>query len=270
MGTGLTVGSVTEYQESGFLFPIDVLEPKEAESRLAEFEVVAAALGGSPKAVQLTQIHRYYRWAWDLGFHPRVLDAVESVLGPDILLWSAQVFPKRARDPGYITMHQDGTYWGLDGGEVTTAWIALTDSTKQNGCMRLLPGSHRQPILPHQDTHARDNLLTRGQRVLAEYDEREVVDVELRQGQMSLHHVRAIHGSRANTSNRPRVGIAIRYMTPEVRPLRKGQTAVLVRGIDRSRHWELAEGPPEYPSTESAVEAHQAAATRFVADLTRD
>ena len=265
-----TADRIDEYRELGFLFPIDVLAPEEAQRCYAECETVAAALGGSPRAVQMSQIHRYYRWAWDLGFHPAVLDAVESVLGPDIMLWSAQVFPKRARDPGYITMHQDGTYWGLEGGEVTTAWVALTDSTKENGCMRLLPGSHRSPILPHTDTHAAENLLTRGQEVQAEYDECDVVDVELRPGQMSLHHVRAIHGSRANCSDRPRVGFAIRYMTPDVKPLRPGQDAVLVRGRDRCGYWNLQADPPDFPSIESAARAHQAAADRFVAELTTD
>ena len=266
----LAVKEVARYRNDGFVFPVDVLEPEEAGRCRAEYEAVASALGGLPKAVQLTQIHRFHRWAWDLCFHPRVLDAVESVLGPDILLWSAQVFPKRARDPGYITMHQDGTYWGLDGGEVATAWIALTESTAENGCMRLLPGSHRQPILPHEDTHARDNLLTRGQEVQAEYDEADVVDIVLRPGQMSLHHVRAIHGSRANMSDRPRVGFAIRYMTPEVKPLRPGQAALLVRGADRCGNWELRNDPPSYSSMESAVRAHQAAARRFLAELTAD
>lgn len=266
----LTPERIDEYRENGFLFPIDALETVEAERCLAEYEAVAAALGGSPRAVQMAQIHRYYRWAWDLGFHPAVLDAVESVIGPDIMLWSAQVFPKRARDPGYITMHQDGTYWGLEGGEVTTAWVALTDSTVENGCMRLLPGSHRWSILPHTDTYAAENLLTRGQEVQAEYDEADVVDIVLRPGQLSLHHVRAVHGSHANASDRPRVGFAIRYMTPEVKPQRPGQVAVLVRGRDRSGNWALQTEPPRFSSTESAVQAHQAAAERFVVELTRD
>ena len=270
MRSRLTADRIGEYRETGFLFPVDVLEPAEAERYLAEYEAVAAALGGSPKAVQMTQIHRYYRWAWDLGFHPAVLDAVESVLGPDIMLWSAQVFAKRARDPGYITMHQDGTYWGLEGGEVTTAWVALTGSTSENGCMRLLPGSHRWSIQPHTDTYAAQNLLTRGQEVQADYNETDVVDIELRPGQMSLHHVRAVHGSYANASDRPRVGFAIRYMTPDVKPQRPGQVAVLVRGRDRFGNWVLQDDPPGYPSMASAVRAHQAAADRFVAELTRD
>ena len=270
MRSRLTADRVDEYRERGFLFPIDVLESAEAQRFLAKYEAVAEALGGSPRAVQLTQIHRYYRWAWDLGFHPAVLDAVESVLGPDIMLWSAQIFPKRARDPGYITMHQDGTYWGLEGGEVTTAWVALTDSTVQNGCMRLLPRSHRWSILPHTDTYAAENLLTRGQEVQAEYHEADVVDIVLRPGQMSLHHVRAVHGSHANASDRPRVGFAIRYMTPEVKPQRPGQVAVLVRGRDRFGNWALQVDPPEFASIEGAVRAHQAAAEQFVTELTRD
>jgi ectoine hydroxylase-related dioxygenase (phytanoyl-CoA dioxygenase family) len=252
------------------LHPIEVLDRDEADWFRSQYDSVTAMLGGAPKAIQMTQVHRFYGWAWELASHPAVLNAVESVLGPDILLWSAQVFPKPARDSGYITMHQDGTYWGLDGGEVTTAWIALTASTRENGCMRLLPGSHRSAILPHNDTFATDNLLTRGQEVQAEYDEKDVVDIELKPGQMSLHHVRAIHGSRSNPSDTPRIGFAIRYMTPEVRPVRPGESAALVRGVDRCGNWVLRSDPPAFPSLQSAVRAHQAEAERFVAKLTRD
>lgn len=266
----LKARQVNRYQETGLLFPIDVLSAEEVSDCLEGYETVAKALGGSPKAIQLSQIHLYYRWAWDLGCHPAVLDAVEAVLGPDIMLWSAQVFPKRAHDPGYVSMHQDGTYWGLDGGEVTTAWVALTESTVRNGCMRVVPRSHRSSILPHTDTYATENLLTRGQEVQADYDEAEVLDIELLPGQMSLHHVRAIHGSHANSSSRPRVGFAIRYMTPEVRPDGPGRVAVLVRGRDRFGHWTLERTPPNFPSMASALEAHQAAADRFVAGLTQD
>ena len=266
----LDADRIAEYSETGFLFPIDALGRTEVRRCMAGYEGIAGALGGSPRAVQMSQIHRYYRWAWDLCRHPKVLDAVESVIGPDVMLWSAQVFPKRARDPGFVTMHQDGTYWGLDGGEVVTAWVALTESTVRNGCMRLLPRSHRLSILPHRDTYEEGNLLTRGQVVQAAYDEADVVDVELQPGQMSLHHVRAIHGSHANSSDRPRVGVAIRYMTPDVRPERPGQVSVLVRGRDRFGNWTLQTDPPRFPSLESAVRAHQAEAERFVADLTRD
>lgn len=265
-----TVAQVEEYREAGLLFPIDVLEPWEAARYRAEYRLVAALLGGNPKAVQLTQIHRFYRWAWELASHPRVLDAVEAVLGPDILAWSAQVFPKAAGDSGYISMHQDGTYWGLEGGQVVSAWIALTDSTVANGCMRVVPGSHRSGILPHTDTFAEDNLLTRGQEVQAECNEDDIVDIELKAGQMSLHHVQAIHGSNSNRSAEPRIGFVARYMTPQVQPLRPGQKAALVRGRDTCGNWELHQGPPRYASLRAATRAHAAEAERFVAQLTRD
>ena len=266
----LTSDQVNEYRKAGFVHPVDVLDLSEADDYRSRYEQVAALLGGSPKAVQMIQVHRFYPWAWELCTHSAVLDAVESVLGPDILLWSASVFPKPPRDPGFVTMHQDGTYWGLDGGEVTTAWVALTASTRESGCMRLLPGSHRFAILRHEDTHGANNLLTRGQQVQADYDEVDVVDVELRAGQMSLHHVRAIHGSHPNRSDCSRIGLAIRYMTPNVKPEKPGQSAALVRGEDRFGNWHLHTGPPDFRSLESAVREHQAEAAQFVTALTRD
>lgn len=270
MPTPLTAAQVREYGSSGFLHPIGVLDAREVARYRRGYEQVAAMLGGAPRAVEMSQIHRFYAWAWELARHTSVLDAVEAVLGPDILLWSCQVFPKQAHDPGFVTMHQDGTYWGLEGGEVTTAWVALSPSTRKSGCMRLVPASHRASILPHQDTFARDNLLTRGQEVQAEFDEAEVVDLELQPGEMSLHHVRAIHGSHRNRSDHPRIGFVSRYMTPEVRPLRPGQAAVLVRGEDRCGNWDLLQAPPDYPTLEAAVLAHRAEADRWVAELTRD
>lgn len=266
----LTRAEVGRYAATGFLHPIDALSADEADRFRLSYERVAALLGGSPRAVQLIQIQRYYDWAWELGHHPAVLDAVECVLGPDIILWSASVFPKRAHDPSFVTMHQDGTYWGLEGGAVTTAWVALTDSKRENGCMRIVPGSQKSEILPHKDTYGPDNLLTRGQVVEAECAEADIVDIELDQGQMSLHHVRAIHGSRSNSSAMPRIGFAARYVTPDVKPLDSGQSAVLVRGRDRFGHWELQEDPPAFGSLESAVRAHQEEAGEFVAMLTRD
>ena len=204
---------------------------------------MADRLGGRPVAQALGHTQAYFRWAYDLATHPRVLDAVEDVLGPDILVWTVSIFPKYPRDPGYISWHQDGTYWGLDSTRVTTAWIALTDSTVDNGCMRVVPGSHRRPILPHRDTYAADNRLSRGQEIEVEVDERDAVDVVLRAGEMSLHHVNIIHGSNPNPSDGSRIGFAPRFTTPETRQI-DGEplTAVLARGRDRSGHFQLLAG----------------------------
>ena len=133
--------------------------------------------------------------------------------------------------------------------------------------MRVVPGSHRQPILPHRDTHAPDNRLSRGQEIEAAVDEADAVDVVLRAGEMSLHHVNIIHGSNPNPSDRSRIGFAPRFTTPETRQVDgEPPTAVLARGRDAYGHFRLLPGPPAL-SLEEAVAAQQAAAGRFLAGI---
>jgi chlorinating enzyme len=267
VGKVLTAAQVARYEADGILFPVPALSPGEAARFRGAFEELAARLGGRPVAQELGQAHLYFRWAHELATHPAVLDAVEDVLGPDILVWTVSIFPKYPRDPGYISWHQDGTYWGLDSTQVTTAWIALTDSTVANGCMRVVPGSHRHAILPHRDTYAPDNRLSRGQEVEARVEERDAVDVVLRAGEMSLHHVNIIHGSNPNPSDRPRFGFAVRFTTPRTRQVQgEPATAVLARGRDAHHHFELSPGPPVLGPDE-AVAAQQAAARRLLTSL---
>jgi hypothetical protein len=267
MGKLLTASQVEYYHRDGILFPIPVLSPAEAAHFRAAFEEVAARLGGRPVAQSLGHTHTHFRWAYDLATHPRILDAVEDVLGPDILVWTVSIFPKYPRDPGFISWHQDGTYWGLDSTRVTTAWIALTDSTIDNGCMRVVPGSHRRPILPHRDTYAPDNRLSRGQEIAVEVSEDDAVDVVLRAGEMSLHHVNIIHGSNPNPSDGPRIGFAPRFTTPETRQIDgESPTAVLARGHDRHGHFTLLPGPPTL-DFDAALAAQQAAASRFLSGI---
>jgi hypothetical protein len=267
MGTPLTSAQVERYREDGILIPLPVLSPAETARFRVAFEEMAARLGGRPVAQALGHTHAYFRWAYDLATHPALLDAVEGLLGPDLLVWTVSIFPKYPRDPGYISWHQDGTYWGLDSTRVTTAWIALTDSTRDNGCMRVVPGSHRRPILPHRDTYAADNRLSRGQEIEVAVDERDAVDVVLRAGEMSLHHVNIIHGSNPNPSDGPRIGFAPRFTTPETRQTDgESPTAVLARGRDAYGHFRLLPGPPTL-DFEAALAAQQAAAGRFLSAI---
>ena len=259
--------AISDYRRLGYACPIAVLAVEEAARHRDAYLDLAARLGGAPKATQLSLLHLYFDWAWELIHNPRILDAVERVIGSDILVWSSSVFPKRARDPGYITMHQDGTYWGLSDGRITTAWVALTPSTRENGCMRVVAGSHLREYLPHRETHAEHNLLTRGQEVQVDVPEEAITDIELAAGEMSLHDVRIIHGSNPNSSESPRIGYAIRYVTPEVRARDADHPAVLVRG-SVSGEWPLFEGPPRYGSVDEALAAHQAAAAEHLRALT--
>jgi len=188
--------------------------------------------------------HLALPWVCELAMNDAVLDAVERVLGPDVLIWNTHWFPKFPGDRGYISWHQDATYWGLQPPLVTTAWIALSPSTVENGCLQVLPGSHVGELMPQQETFAPDNMLSRGQEIAVEIDESQAVSLELAPGEFSLHHIGIAHGSGPNDSDRPRIGLAVRYIAPEV--LQSGPNrdlAVLARGTDRHGHFELVDTP---------------------------
>jgi ectoine hydroxylase-related dioxygenase (phytanoyl-CoA dioxygenase family) len=171
---------------------------------------------------------------YDLIFNPRILDAVESVLGPDILCWGSSLFVKEAADPGFVAWHQDAYYWGLEPDDVVSAWIALAPSTLDNGAMRVIPGSHRMAALAHKRSAPDSaNMLFTHEELAQDVDESQAVDLVLGQGEMSLHHVKILHGSPPNRSAGRRMGYAIRYVAPHVRQRGDQNSATLVRGTDR-------------------------------------
>ncbi len=137
-----------------------------------------------------------------------------------------------------MSWHQDSTYWGLEPPDIVSAWVAFTPSRRANGCLRVVPGTHRLGQIAHADRFAEDNLLGRGQEVALDVDEAEAVDIELDPGEMSLHHVRIVHGSNPNPTDVPRVGFVIRYIAARCRQIGARTPAVLVRGEDRFRHFD--------------------------------
>jgi ectoine hydroxylase-related dioxygenase (phytanoyl-CoA dioxygenase family) len=186
---------------------------------------------------------------------------VEDVLGPNLLCWSSSFFIKEARDPAFVSWHQDSTYWGLSEPDVATAWVAFSESSVESGAMRMIPGTHREQVA-HRDTFAPDNLLSRGQEIMVEVDEVSAVDVVLRPGEMSLHHVRMFHGSPPNRSADRRIGYAIRYIPTHVRQLSDVRdTATLVRGVDAYHHFD-PEAPPERDLAPAARAQHAAIMAR--------
>jgi len=252
--TGLTHDAVARYERDGILFPIAVLSAAETARFRASFDALARQLG-DPKAMDLGQCHLFYRWAYELATFPAVLDAVEAVIGSDILIHSSRIFPKYPRDRGVISWHQDGHYWELDEPRLVSAWIALTDSTPENGCMRVVPGSHRQRV-PHQSRPAPDKILASGLEVAVEVDEGDALDVALCAGEMSLHHVNIIHGSKANPSDRERIGFAVRYVSPLARQAIEHHEVLLVRGRDTAHHYR--HGTPPNEDGAAAIAAHAA------------
>jgi hypothetical protein len=243
MATSLSGADQAAYAEQGYLFPIPVLSEAEVKDALANLARTEAMLGGKLEGRNNQKPNLLFPWIDQLIRHPKILDAVEGVIGPDILCWGCQFFMKRAGDPAYVSWHQDGTYWGLSSADVVTAWVALTPANPTSGGMRMVAGTHRSQVA-HTDTFASDNLLSRGQEIAVKVNEDEATDIVLEPGQMSLHHVLIFHGSPPNKADYPRIGFAIRYVPSHVHSLAGGTgSATLVRGTDSTGHWDHETAP---------------------------
>ncbi len=235
----LTEEQVEAYRRDGYVFPFRVMSVEEARTCRRKLEAVEAETGGVLSGALRFKPHLLLTWLDELARNPLILDAVEDVIGPNILAWASSFFTKEANDPAYISWHQDSTYWGLSEPEVVTAWVAFSSSTPESGCMQVIAGTHTSDQLPHVDTNAKDNLLTRGQEVAVEVDQAQTVDVVLDPGEISLHHIRLIHGSEPNRSPDRRIGFAVRYIPPHIRQLNgPHDTAMLVRGEDPYQNFE--------------------------------
>jgi len=259
---------VARYRRDGYHFPVDVLSEGETRTLRGRLEAHERASGGPIRGDMRHKPHLYLTFLSDLIHHPRVLDAVEDVLGPNLLCWSTSFFIKEASDPGFVSWHQDATYWGLSSPDVMTVWVAFTPANLLNGCMMFMPGSHNQQ-LEHVDTFDKHNLLSRGQEIAVRVDESGGVAVELRPGQASLHHVLLAHGSAPNKSSDRRIGFAIRYIPTHVKQaVGTRDSATLVRGVDTFHHFEH-EPRPTADCTPEAMAAHAAIVGRQVQVLYR-
>jgi non-haem Fe2+, alpha-ketoglutarate-dependent halogenase len=234
----LTQQQIDQFWRDGCIFPVRVMSEDAALEIRQRLEAFEAKSGGPLKGDLRHKSHLLFSWLGDLVRHEKIVDAIEDLYGPDLLCWSTNFFIKEARNPAFVSWHQDSTYWGLDRPDVVTAWIALTPSNRANGAMGFIPGTHTGDQIPHRDTFAQNNLLTRGQEVAVEVDESRAVTIELQPGEMSLHHVRLVHGSPPNPSADRRIGFAIRYIPTTVAQVAGEDSATLVRGEDRHHHFE--------------------------------
>jgi hypothetical protein len=263
MTVGLDTGERTTYQSEGLVVPaFRIPEGLLAAMRASLERLIAESPGVRPE-------HLVLRWgggdralathAEFLGYArtPAILDLVESILGSDLILWGAHVFCKPAGDGLQIPWHQDGQYWPIRPLATCTVWVALDDSTAENGCMRYIPGSHRTRTVYHHRLDERPNLALNQVVEPDQFDESTARDVELQAGQLSIHDVYLIHGSRANRSPQRRAGFAIRYMPAtslydRTLPFPGGAAAIrqnmalrpiyLVRGADRHGRNDFALG----------------------------
>ncbi len=249
----LTEDQIARYENDGFLFPYDVCSEAEAAAMHRKFEQMEETLGEEPQQRFRIKAHLPFPWLCDLVRHPRLLDALEDLFGPDILCWGASFFTKKARDPRFISWHTDSFFYGFEPAETATAWFSFNESTEEAGCLRYIPGSHKIPSV-HDFKPSPDNLAPAGQSVRG-VDESKAVNAVLRPGQVVFHHESVVHGSSPNRSDHPRVGFSIHYCAPHVRETRfEGATALLLRGENKYDHWTL-DPEPEADYDEACIQS---------------
>ncbi|MBT7646835.1 MAG: phytanoyl-CoA dioxygenase family protein [Rhodospirillaceae bacterium] len=239
---GLTEEQLAAYERDGFLFPLPLLSGDQAGDLRSGIEGAQSRARDVANMFQYTfnVPHLVIPQVQELVTRPDVLDRVEAVMGPDIMLWAASLFIKEANTTDFVSWHQDLRYWGLDDdAHELTVWVAVTDVTPENGAMRFVPGSHRSGLVEHSDTFSADNQLSRGQEIAQTVDEADAVTVALKAGDVSMHHGSLFHASGPNTTADRRIGLAVRYICPEMRQgVGSVDHATLVRGVDRYGHFE--------------------------------
>lgn len=239
----LTQEQIDAYERDGYLSPITVFSKEEASRLRALLEEAEAKYPEALSGANRNNAHCNFTFLDEITHHPVLLDAVEDIIGPDVVCCATVLFIKEANDPGYVSWHQDGKYMGLEPNNGVTAWVALSESNEASGCMQVIPGSHKEGMRDHNDTFADKNILTRGQEAQG-VDASKAVSMPLKPGQVSFHHQQVVHASQPNQSNDRRIGFAIQtYFSPEVKQT-KGTTFVqLARGEDKYGNFEIATRP---------------------------
>ncbi len=264
----LTEDAVRHYKTEGYYFPQRVMPAEDAGWYRREVERTTAATPNPAEALKGTISYRVkpyllFEWAADLVRHPVILDAVEDLIGPDILVFHTTMWWKKPGTRNRVPWPQAGTYFGLAPYDHVTAWVALSPSNLETGCVRILPRTHTDGQFPHADVRDPDLMLSRGQTVALDVDASKAVPVILQPGEISLHHTMAIHASDPNTGTDDRIGIGISYIPAHVRHVGPTRlTASLVRGEDRYGHFDLEQRPLSdlHPD---AVAAHRLSDARF-------
>lgn len=223
--------AVAAYRSDGIVAPFAVLPEATRRAALDTIAAIDTQPAEIRRGLLLHKTHLVSATLADICRMPAILDRVQSLIGANILVWGANFFLKEPHSTAYVSWHQDATYWGLEPADIVTAWVALTPSTRESGCLRVVPGSHLWPIVEHVETFAKGNLLSRGQEIAISVDPETVRDIPLAPGEMSLHHVKIAHNSEPNQADHRRIGFAIRYVAAHVKPA-ASDFAMPVRGVD--------------------------------------
>jgi hypothetical protein len=238
MPKSLSDAAITQCKDDGYYFPLRVIDESAAAGCRANLEAFEAKQGEPIGGATRNKSHLLFKWVDELMREDSLLDAVEDLIGPDILCWNSLFWVKEAQSTKYASWHQDLKYWGLDTDDLITVWIALSPATLASGCMSVLPGSHREEMLPHRDEYGDNNLLTRGQEISVDVDPSKTVSMPLQPGEASLHNGRLAHASAPNKSDDRRIGLSFHYMPTTTRQIvGDWDSAAMVRGEDTHGHF---------------------------------
>jgi non-haem Fe2+, alpha-ketoglutarate-dependent halogenase len=250
--TYLSSNQLKQYKDEGFVTPINIFSKEKAKEIRNQIELIEKELPGELDKSGRYNAHLISPLLDEITHNSKILDAVESLIGKNILVCGTTLFIKNPNEKGYVSYHQDAKYIGLEPHNWVTAWVALTDSNEKNGCMKMWPGSHLD-IKNHDEKFNEENLLTRGQTV-ENVPDNEVKSVELVAGQMSLHHPRIVHGSGVNKTNDRRIGFVIQsYIGTNVKQILGQNSVQLARGVDEFNHHEIIQRPKSLMNKEDLL-----------------
>ena len=239
----LNSNQLKQYHDLGYVAPIDILSKSEALEVRNEIELIEKKLPNEIDKSGRYNVHLISPKLDSIVHDSKILDAVESIIGKNILVCSTTLFIKNPNEKGFVSYHQDAKYIGLEPHNWVTAWVAVTDSNEENGCMRMWSGSHKDNLKEHDQKFNEGNLLTRGQTIKNVPVEK-TTPLILKAGQMSLHHPRIVHGSEQNNTNDRRIGFVIQsYIGTNVKQILGKNSVQLARGIDEFNYHEKIERP---------------------------
>ena len=239
----LSSNQLQEYNDNGYVAPIEILTKDQAFIIRKEIESIEAKWPDELKGAGRNYVHMISPILDEICHNSIMLDAVESIIGKNILICGTTLFIKNPNEKGFVSFHQDATYIGLEPYNWVTAWLAITDANEENGCMRMWSGSHKDKIRHHEQKYDEGNLLTRGQTV-ENVPLDETKPLVLKAGQMSLHHPKIVHGSGLNKSNDRRIGFVVQsYIGSNVNQVLGKMYVQQARGDDTFKYHQHTRRP---------------------------
>ena len=237
--TYLSPNQLKQYEDDGFISPINIFSKEKAKEIRNEIELIENKMPEELEKSGRYNAHLISPLLDEVTHNSKILDAVQSLIGKDILVCGTTLFIKNPNEKGFVSYHQDAKYIGLEPHNWVTAWVAITDSNENNGCMRMWSGSHKDNLKEHDQKFNQGNLLTRGQTI-KNVPEDQVKPIELKAGQMSLHHPRIIHGSGINKSDDKRIGFVVQsYIGTNVKQVLGKNSVQIARGVDEFKYHEV-------------------------------